>query len=360
LFNPDIHATFGGAEVDLYLLATELAKDSRFSISFVVGDYGQPGTEQIEGVTLYKSLNVNNNLFLHSQKIWKALKKANADIYMSEACSLGTTLNAFFCKVNNKVFIYRTAHTRETDGSYFQQNKLRGIFVKWAFRQAKQLITQNDEDVRNISSTLGLSSIVIRNACRISLTLPEKDGSILWVGRSLPIKRPDLFFKLARQFPNKPFVMICTQGSKDGNYDALSKEAESIKNLRFLPYVSFHEIDTWFERASIFVSTSDSEGFPNTFVQSCKAGIPILSLNVNPDGFLDKYHCGYCAEGNWLFFTEKLREWLVTDQAEQLGRNGLDYIKSHHDLSIIIEHYKKLFGSMIKAPCPRAGTKQSD
>ena len=343
LFNPDVHAIFGGAEVDLYLLATELAKDERFSVSFVVGDYGQTDTEQIEGVTLHKSLNVDKNLFLHGPKIWKALKKANADIYMSEACSLGTFLNAFFCKINKKVFIYRTAHTRETDGSYFQQNKFRSIFVKWAFRQARPLITQNNNDVQNISATLGLSSIVIRNACRIRQTLPTKNGTILWVGRSLPVKRPDLFLKLANQFPKNQFVMICPQGSGDTNYESLRKEAEKIDNLQFLSYVPFNEIDSWFERASVFVSTSDSEGFPNTFVQSCKSGAAILSLNVNPDDFLSQHNCGFCADGCWERFIDKF-QWLIkANKAEQLGENGLAYIKAHHDLSVIVEHYKETF-----------------
>ena len=308
-----------------------------------MGDYGQPETEQIEGVALHKSLDVRKNLFLNSPKIWNALKRVNADIYMSEACSLGTVLNAFFCKMNKKVFVYRTAHTRETDASYFQQKRFRGIFVKWAFRQANPLITQNDSDVQNLTSTLGLPSIVVRNACRIPQTSPAKNNTILWVGRGFAVKRPDLFLKLARQFPDLSFVMICTQGSGDIDYPALSKEAESIENLQFFSYVPFHEIDSWFQQASVFVSTSDSEGFPNTFVQSCKAGTAILSLNVNPDNFLNEHNCGFCADGDWELFINKLRELTEKKHAEQLGQNGLDYIKTHHDLSIIVEQYKRIF-----------------
>ena len=42
LFNPEIKSVFGGAEVDFYNLATELAKDKNFDVSCVVADYGQP------------------------------------------------------------------------------------------------------------------------------------------------------------------------------------------------------------------------------------------------------------------------------------------------------------------------------
>ena len=85
LFNPSVETIFGGAEVDLYLLAAELAKDKNFEVSFVVGDYRQDPVEIRENVTLIKSVNVSKNLFLGSPKIWSALKKANADIYMGEA-----------------------------------------------------------------------------------------------------------------------------------------------------------------------------------------------------------------------------------------------------------------------------------
>ena len=52
LFNPQIKTVFGGAEVDLYLLATELAKDNDFAVSFITADYGQPPIETIAGVKI--------------------------------------------------------------------------------------------------------------------------------------------------------------------------------------------------------------------------------------------------------------------------------------------------------------------
>ena len=61
LFNPKTNATFGGAEVDLYYLATELAKDPNVTVSFVVADYGQNNLEQHENVQVIKSLNFNHS-----------------------------------------------------------------------------------------------------------------------------------------------------------------------------------------------------------------------------------------------------------------------------------------------------------
>ncbi len=38
LFNPDCNGAFGGAEVDLCLLSTELAKDQNFHVAFITAD----------------------------------------------------------------------------------------------------------------------------------------------------------------------------------------------------------------------------------------------------------------------------------------------------------------------------------
>ena len=62
-----IKGKFGGAEIDLYLIATKLAKRDNTKISFIVGDFGQPDREQLDGVNLIKSkyLNIDeyNNIY---------------------------------------------------------------------------------------------------------------------------------------------------------------------------------------------------------------------------------------------------------------------------------------------------------
>ena len=50
IFNRSMSHVFGGAEVDLYMLSTELAKDDHFSVSVIAGDYGQDDIETIENV----------------------------------------------------------------------------------------------------------------------------------------------------------------------------------------------------------------------------------------------------------------------------------------------------------------------
>ena len=343
LLNPDAKGVIGGAEVDLYLLATELAKDKNFQVSFVVGDYGQKAIEVRENVTIIKSVDVNKNLFLGSWRIWRALRRANAHIYVGKTFSLNMFLQVLFCRIHKRKYIYRTAHSNECDGTYISKHNFRSKAVIWAIRNAYKVLAQNHTDAQNLLNTVNIHSEVIRNGCRLKSLHQTTRDIILWTGRSGPLKKPYLFLDLARQMPELSFTMICQRNEGDMNYDSLVKEAGKVDNLQFIRRVRYDEIENYFERARVFVSTSEAEGFPNVFIQASKCRTPVLSLNVNPDGFLDKYKCGMCANGDWVLFVDMLKKLLNPETARELGNNARKYVEEHHDVTKIIEQYKSCF-----------------
>ncbi|MHC4396448.1 MAG: glycosyltransferase family 4 protein [Planctomycetota bacterium] len=346
LFNSRSEGVFGGAEVDLYLLATELAKDKNFQISLVVGDYGQDPIEKTENLTLIKSLDVNRNLFLGGWKIWRAMRNADAQIYMTKGYSLGTVLYALFCKRYNRKFIYRTASSRECNGQYIKEHPYRSKAFAWTIHSAKKILAQNHTDAENLMAITNVRPEVIRNGHRLNPVAQTARETILWVGRSASVKRPDLFLKLARQLPEMAFTMICQKATGDKRYDGFAEQAEQIENLHFISKVPFSEIDSYFQKAKVFVNTSDSEGFPNTFIQACKCATPILSLNVNPDGFLDDYNCGIGCSGDWEKFVDSINFMLEEQRYIKLGKNARKYVEKNHDITKIIERYKSYFIQM--------------
>ncbi|MHC4740197.1 MAG: glycosyltransferase [Planctomycetota bacterium] len=137
--------------------------------------------------------------------------------------------------------------------------------------------------------------------------------------------------------------MICQKATDDNRYDDFVEQAKQIKNLQFIPTVPFHDIDSYFQKAKVFVNTSDSEGFPNTFIQACKCSTPILSLNVNPDEFLDKYNCGISCDGNWDKLLDSLKALLKEERYTELGKNARKYAEQNHDIVKIVEQYKNCF-----------------
>ncbi|HSV27879.1 MAG TPA: glycosyltransferase, partial [Sedimentisphaerales bacterium] len=168
----------------------------------------------------------------------------------------------------------------------------------------------------------------------------------LWMGRSAAVKGPTRFLELARLKPGLKFTMVCQPAADDMDFGKLASEAAGIHNLTFVPGVPFGQTDTYFAGAKVLVNTSDSEGFPNVFVQATKYGVPILSLNVNPDGFLDKYRCGLCAGGDWRRFVEMLDMLLDAANYAAYSENARGYFNENHDMGTIIAKYKEsLIGS---------------
>ena len=349
LFNPAVETIFGGAEVDSYLTATELAKDPRYEVSFVVADYGQENEEGRENIRLLKSLSFQELSLIGARKVWASLKKANADWYVIKTASPGVPLLQFFCRLHHRKFLYKTASQTECDGRYVQSHPLFGKIFLHSLRRATQVIVQNQEDRDNLMTRFSIPSEIIPNGHRIPECINPDKETILWVGRSANVKGPKRFLELANAFPKESFVMICPKATGDDNYDGLCDEANQIENLTFLRHVPFHAVDSYFEHAKIFVNTSDSEGFPNTFIQACKAGTAILSYAVNPDGFLDACQCGICSGSREQALQEKLNDLLRDDSFHVLGQNGLQYVKGRHNLQLIIEQYKRIFSSKMNS-----------
>ena len=347
LFNPNVKKVFGGAEVDLYFLATELAKDRSFDVSFITADYGQEDIETIDNVRIIKSLDFNKNPLTGAARVWRAMHTADSQIYFQEAVSWGTLLVALFCSSHKRTFVYRTANQGESDGTYFNRKRLLKTAFSRSLHKAGAVIVQNEIDKENLHDSVGIDSMVIPNGQRLLESGQSKRDTILWVGRSTPLKRPELFVKLSEHFPDENFTMICQQATGDENYQDLLAEADKVDNLQFIQAVPFADISSYFQRAKVFVNTSDSEGFPNTFVHACNCAAPILSLKVNPDDFINRYNCGMSCDDDWQRMIESLKTMLQENRYVELGENGKKYVEERHDLAKIIKQYKELFEQLV-------------
>jgi glycosyltransferase involved in cell wall biosynthesis len=109
----------------------------------------------------------------------------------------------------------------------------------------------------------------------------------LWVSRCQPVKRPHLFLDLVEAIPGKSFKMVCPR--EDVNlWESVAKRAATLSNLCFIEKVPYHEIQSHYDAARVFVNTSEWEGWPNSFIQAGLGRTALLSLAVNPDGIFEK------------------------------------------------------------------------
>lgn len=345
LFNPLCKATFGGAEVDLYLISKEIAKDRLFECHFITGDFGQKNLEKISNVTLHKSYKFEDNKLIQIFKLIKKIITVNADVYVQEGASAGTGVICFICKLLGKKFVYRTASDIDCNGVFIKDNYIEGLLYKFGIKNASLVITQNFENKTQLKNNFNIESIVIKNAIEIPnkyINIKNKEY-VLWVGRSETLKQPELFLKLASKISLTKFIIICPKANYNSvNIEELNKKAKEIPNVEFINSVPFDEIGKYFERAKIFVNTSKYEGFPNTFVQSAANSVAIFSLNVNPDNFIVNEKCGFFANGDFDLLQKKIIETLEDEtKLVDYSNNSLAYAKRNFDIFKIVEQYKE-------------------
>lgn len=287
LFSKNSLAYFGGAEVQISLIAKALARDKHFAVSLICGDYRQPPLIKKDNLTIYKT---------KLWDFWFILKKIDADILVERTINPKIPIVWLWCKIFRRKFVYMIAHDWDLTNPLLKFPSL--VICQSRAQQSK------------------CGGIFLPPLIKIPPLKYKIRRFILWVGRADPWKRPREFIALASRYPQEKFVMICRPGR-------VRLPSVLPANLRLLQTVPFNAISRFFATAKILVNTSVAEGWPNTFLQAGAAGTPVLSFRVNPDSYLEKYHCGLVGK--------KLPESSVA----VLGRNHYTYVKKHHGSSNI-------------------------
>lgn len=316
----------GGAEVQLSLLAKEMAKEKNLEISFVVADFGQADREIIENVTVFRSFKFSDCLFKRIVSLLSVMRRINADCYLQRAITPVSWLLAVFSRLNGNKFIYMLAHDDEVS----RWNLINLL----TFRFSTVCICQNDYQKAQLQKLYHLESPKLLSSYEIK-PKPTKSshGPILWVGRSVSWKRPELFIKLAEENPDMNFILICAEDRDAVYHKQIQESAKKTSNIEYHDYVPFSEIEIYFQEASIYVNTSQKEGFPNTFVQAAKCATPILSLNVDPNSFIEERGAGIFCNDKFDRLRSGLRA-LANDEHKYKLRSdsAYTYAKENHDI----------------------------
>ena len=145
--------------------------------------------------------------------------------------------------------------------------------------------------------------------------------------------------------PDTPFTMVAPTVKKYEEYaEKIYTAAEEIPNLIIHRFVSFDNIDIFFNRAKLFINTSIEEGFPNTFIQSCKNYTPILSLCVNPDNFISRFQVGFCCENDDSRLLDYTRKILKDGSLfQKFASSAFMYAKENHSIEQNAIMLRRLF-----------------
>ena len=345
----------GGASVQQVLLAEELVKYN-FEVSFITYTDGKAHIEHIgdiKVIKVYKREDAPTLSFLaKAWYIWRAMKEANADIYFHESGAAGVV--SLFCYLTREKFVRYISSDAEVDKKMTEYISRIGRLGNWLdIKLADAVVAQSEFQRKMLKESFGRESLIIRNAFPLSnQKMSEKTNPpiVLWVSTIREIKQPELFLKLAKAIPKGSFQMVGgVEYNNPAVYNNVKESSESISNLHFMGFVPFHEIDQYFEQASIFVNTSKYEGFPNTFIQAWMHYMPTVTLNADPDGLICKNKIGFHSK-TFNQLVEDVKLLLKNRQLrEERGRNAMRYVEKEHDITDIVRKYVKVFDHVLRS-----------
>lgn len=279
----------GGAERVISVLSSHFA--DFYDTSLVYFEQEKPFYELNPKINLISLKTQKNRILKILYKIFKIRKiSAKHDIIIS---FMDTTniLVLFSCAfLGKKIFI--SEHS-SYDAIGFKLGLLRRIF--YPFSNGLSVLSKQDFEY----FTFVKNKAIIYNPFAFYKEFSEqenfnKENLIIFVGRLEDIKGCDIFLNALKIADLKDFrVEILGDGSQKNELESLAKNLNI--NVKFLG--SIKDIQNFYKRAKIIVSSSKSEGLPNVLIESIfykclRVATPTNGakelINDGVDGFLSK------------------------------------------------------------------------
>jgi len=357
--DPDSDQPAGGAQRQQYLIASEL-RDRGYDVGFVVGDFGQPDEQRLEGIRVLtgcpRSLDGPDAVPAAAWKLYRALKRADASVYYVRGAPRLTTATALCCRILDRRLLFCVANDADVDPNRLA-DRYQG-FVRWGYHRALQMadtvVAQSRAQAIALRDSFGRESDVIPNGYDLppeSAVIPLADREfVLWVGSSDPEqKRPRAFLSLARALPDMEFVMISQPIPGVEYHDQLRRAASEVANLDFLGAVPPDEVHQYFRRASLLVNTSNNEGFPNTFLEAWRYETPVVSLSFDLDGLLSASEPDLGRLAGDEQSLVRAVERLVSDPQTrgEIGRASRAYVRDNYSLESVVDEYEEILAALV-------------
>ena len=340
--------SIGGSQLQQTLLAKALVARG-YQVSMVVGDYGQPDAAAWHGVTAYKTYRPDAGLpvlrFVYPRwtATWAALMRADADVYYTSCAGMLVGLVALFCRRHGRGLVHRLAHDTDADPEKLRIHHTRDKkLYEYGLRRADSVLCQHARQQRTLMKNYQVTSVIAEplvDSAGRRLDRDKRDLEILWVSNLSDFKRPELAIELARHMPSRHVHMI--GGPQPGFSDLYSKiesAAKSLLNLTFYGQVAYHDVGDLYDRAKIFINTSEMEGFPNSFLQSWRRGVPVVSF-FDPGGLISREGLG--ASPQSIDEMACVAEHLIADETEwrKLSERCRSYMDRMHGDDVVLKPY---------------------
>jgi glycosyltransferase involved in cell wall biosynthesis len=355
----------GGAEVQQAFIARQLVARG-YRVSVISQDYGQRDGEMVQGMRVLKTFRSDQGLpgvrAIHPRftGLWAALRRADADVYYQRSSAMTTGVMSVFCRRHGRRCIYAGA----ADVDFIPgREKIRASWYRAMFRyglrHVDRVIVQNASQVQAARANHGIEPVLVPSMFvpPVEARATAANREVLWCGMMREVKRPDLFLELARRMPEVPFRMVGGPvASADGRqaWARIRREAAALPNLHLDGFLPYEVADALYPAARVFVNTSVSEGFPNTFLQAWSRGVPTLAFVDVGTRAQGEPVSGVCRDIDDM---HRQLSALLTDEVAWTGASQRvrKHFEAHHSVEATMAAYEHLIGELQRGGGIRRG-----
>lgn len=353
----------GGAEVQAWQLAREFAKRN-FTVTYITQSLTSSlGESYIDGVTVYRMKHKPLFGIFNFFRLNSILNQISPDVCYQRIASSYTGLTSHWCKNNNCFFIYACPEDSSCEKQYFTKslNKLlinnqynpnffkknilklsayiKNYLYEYGLKNSNIVLSQNDKQYHLFNNNFSIESKIMYSGHTVPTLIKNNKNNkkiILYIGILGDRKQSNIFPLLAQKNKQLNFVMA-GYGEKKFE-DLMLKYNEEVTNFSFLGKVTFKQSLEMISKAYMVINLSkpDREGLPNVFIQSWLRGVPIVSLNTNPDSLLDAQKFGICTNGSFDKLSVEINK-LINNESyrDKLGYDSYIAAKQKYDIKIV-------------------------
>lgn len=177
---------------------------------------------------------------------------------------------------------------------------------------------------------------------------------ILFVGRLVDQKRPELFVKLASQLRRRlsstpmSFKVVGDGPLRSRLERTRDRENLSEREISFLGEVE--EMSSIYQDADLLILTSDHEGTPNVVLEAMAYGLPVVATSVGGVPEIVNSDCGILVNPGDLEGLIQATSTLILDAdlRKRLGRSGRAFVSENHSFGYLRQRLGQVYAKVLR------------
>jgi glycosyltransferase involved in cell wall biosynthesis len=181
----------------------------------------------------------------------------------------------------------------------------------------------------------------------------EKGRYILFLGRMVPEKRPDLLIEAFSKLQNTGWKLVLAGGVSDTKvYTAeILNQISNNPNIVFAGELRGARLAEIVRGAGLFALPSDLEGLPLAMLEAMREAIPVVASDIPPHQQLVAGHGVLFEAGNVESCTQSL-QWSIQNPQEcaKMAKNAQIYLQNNYSWERVTSDTIRLYTQLLNSP----------